>query len=118
MKKGLVVGLFDSSVVRKGEKYKSLFDNKMFIFPETASGHDNYILGRIKVLALNSIIQDPRIKTGFDILGFINMLFWIEKYNLDLLKKYERSFSLFRETVGRLNEFASEVAIVDYQRSA
>ena len=52
------------------------------MFPETNPGHDSYVLGRIKTLALNDIYGND-----FDVLTYADMLFWIEKYNRKLLEK-------------------------------
>ena len=51
-----------------------------FEFPPTRPGHDNYVLGRIKTLALNDAWE-----LEFDVLAYADMLFWIEKHNKDLL---------------------------------
>lgn len=52
------------------------------IFPETNKGHDEYLQGRIKTLALNDIYA-----IDFDVLTYADMLYWIEKYNKDELQK-------------------------------
>ncbi|MBQ8326723.1 MAG: hypothetical protein IJX86_06585 [Lachnospiraceae bacterium] len=62
------------------ECYNSLIKKATFAFPETNPGHDPYVQGRIKTLALNDICG-----IDFDILTYADMLFWIEKYNKDLL---------------------------------
>lgn len=61
--------------------YNKLKKCSTFIFPETNPGHDSYIQGRIKTLALNDICG-----VDFDVLTYADMLFWIEKYNKDLLE--------------------------------
>ena len=53
-----------------------------FIFPETNKGHDEYLQGRVKTLAL-----DDMYAIDFDILTYADMLYWIEKYNKDELQK-------------------------------
>ena len=60
--------------------YNTLKKHATFVFPETNQGHDSYVQGRIKALALNDICG-----IDFDILAYADMLFWIEKYNKDLL---------------------------------
>ncbi len=59
---------------------RKLWKLREFRFPQTNIGHDGYALGRIKSLALNDIYQ-----RDFDFLAYADMLFWIEKYNIDLL---------------------------------
>lgn len=53
-----------------------------FTFPETNKGHDKYLQGRVKTLALNDMYA-----IDFDILTYADMLYWIEKYNKDELQK-------------------------------
>lgn len=60
--------------------YNKLKEQATFIFPETNYGHDPYVQGRIKTLALNDICGN-----SFDVLTYADMLFWIEKYNKDLI---------------------------------
>lgn len=60
--------------------FEFLKDKKTFVFPETNKGHDEYVQGRIKTLALNDIYE-----IDFDLLTYADMLFWIEKYNKDIL---------------------------------
>lgn len=60
------------------EKYRIL-KNERIVFPKTNPGHDPYVVGRIKTLALNDIYN-----TDFDLLAFADMFFWIEEFN----KKY------------------------------
>lgn len=62
--------------------YSKLLDKATFDFPETNKGHDSYVIGRIKTLALNDLNG-----VDFDVLTYADMLFWIEKYNKDLLNK-------------------------------
>ncbi len=67
--------------------YNDLIDKSTFEFPETNLGHDSYVQGRIKTLALNDICG-----VDFDVLTYADMLFWIEKYNKEIiLKKCELS---------------------------
>lgn len=65
---------------------KRLFDmlkkQSTIMFPETNIGHDEYLQGRVKTLALNDMYE-----VDFDILTYADMLYWIEKYNKDLLLK-------------------------------
>ena len=60
------------------ESFETLKEQATFYFPETNPGHDSYVCGRIKTLALNDIYGND-----FDILTYADMLFWIEKYNKD-----------------------------------
>ncbi len=53
-----------------------------FVFPKTNRGHDEYLQGRVKTLALNDIYA-----IDFDVLTYADMLYWIEKYNKDELQK-------------------------------
>lgn len=71
-----------SDFEREGEKgcYQELKSRATFVFPETNSGHDPYVLGRIKTLALNDLYGND-----FDVLTFADMLFWIERYNKELI---------------------------------
>lgn len=62
------------------ECYNKLKEKATFEFPTTNLGHDSYVQGRIKTLALNNISG-----IDFDILTYADMLFWIEKYNKDLI---------------------------------
>ena len=57
----------------KDELYSKLEEQGTFLFPETNKGHDSYVQGRIKALALNDAY-----KNDFDILAYADMLFWIE----------------------------------------
>lgn len=60
--------------------FEELRKQATFYFPETNLGHDSYVQGRIKTLALNDISGND-----FDILAYADMLFWIEKYNKHIL---------------------------------
>ena len=60
-------------VFTKDELYSKLEEQGTFLFPETNKGHDSYVQGRIKALALNDAY-----KNDFDILAYADMLFWIE----------------------------------------
>lgn len=62
--------------------YNKLKEQATLLFPETNEGHDKYLQGRIKTLALNDVYD-----VDFDILTYADMLFWIEKYNRDILEK-------------------------------
>ena len=62
------------------EDYEKLFHRASFGFPETTPGHDPYVQGRIKTLAVNDING-----VDFDVLTYADMLFWIEKYNMEHL---------------------------------
>lgn len=66
----------------KTECYNKLKDKATFVFPETNPGHDPYVQGRIKTLALNDMNNND-----FDVLTYADMLFWIERYNKELLYK-------------------------------
>lgn len=57
-------------------------ESNTFIFPETNKGHDEYLHGRVKTLALNDMYA-----IDFDILTYADMLYWIEKYNKEQLQK-------------------------------
>lgn len=59
-----------------------LMEQKNFRFPTTSKGHDPYVLGRVKALALSDANQAP-----FDLLGYADMLFWIEKFNMDHIEQ-------------------------------
>ena len=58
------------------KNFNKLKEQATFYFPETNPGHDSYVCGRIKTLALNDIYGND-----FDVLTYADMLFWIEKYN-------------------------------------
>ncbi len=47
----------------------------------TTIGHDTYKIGRIKAMALNDINNIP-----FDLLGYSDMLFWIEHFNRQIIE--------------------------------
>lgn len=66
----------------KTDCYNELKNQSTFIFPKTNPGHDSYVQGRIKTLALNDLCGND-----FDILTFADMLFWIERYNKELIYK-------------------------------
>lgn len=63
---------------------KELFDllssKKKLSLPQTNEGHDSYLQGRIKTLALNDMYG-----VDFDLLTYADMLYWIEEYNKNLL---------------------------------
>ena len=61
---------------RQTECYNELKNQATFVFPETNPGHDTYVQGRIKTLALNDLYGND-----FDILTYADMLLWIELYN-------------------------------------
>ena len=67
-----------SDFERDGKKkcYDELKKQATFVFPETNTGHDTYVQGRVKTLALNDLCGND-----FDILTYADMLFWIEWYN-------------------------------------
>lgn len=73
----------------KKELVKLLKKQATFIFPETNKGHDQYLQGRVKTLALNDIYA-----MDFDILTYADMLYWIEKYNKDELQKLNEKENL------------------------
>ena len=64
----------------KMDCYEKLKNQATFVFPETNPGHDAYVQGRIKTLALNDLYGND-----FDILTYADMLFWIEKYNKEMI---------------------------------
>lgn len=64
----------------KIECYNELKRQATFVFPKTNPGHDPYVQGRIKTLALNDLYGND-----FDILTYADMLFWIERYNKELI---------------------------------
>lgn len=66
------------------EHYEILKQQAMFYFPDTNDGHDPYVQGRIKTLALNDFHG-----IDFDVLTYADMLFWIEKYNKYQLENRE-----------------------------
>ena len=65
----------------QSEYYERLEKQATFFFPDTNLGHDSYVEGRVKTLALNDIYGND-----FDILTYADMMFWIEKYNKDLIE--------------------------------
>lgn len=60
--------------------FDELKSQSTFVFPETNPGHDPYVQGRIKTLALNDLNGN-----NFDVLTYADMLFWIERYNKELI---------------------------------
>lgn len=64
----------------KEDHYNLLMEKGTFSFPHTNPGHDPYIQGRIKTLALNDICG-----VDYDVLTYADMLFWIERYNRELI---------------------------------
>ena len=54
----------------------AMYEQKMFKFPKTQQGHDEYSVGRIKTLALNDCTNQT-----FDMLAYADMLYWIERFN-------------------------------------
>lgn len=80
-----VMYLFTLSNFKKNgnlKYYKELEKQSTFVFPKTNLGHDSYIKGRIKTLALNDIYEND-----FNILMYADMLFWIEIYNIDYIRQ-------------------------------
>lgn len=63
------------------QSFEKLKKRATFVFPETNIGHDSYVCGRIKTLAINDIYG-----IDFDVLTYADMLFWIEDYNKRALK--------------------------------
>lgn len=64
----------------KTELYEELKKQATFFFPKTNPGHDPYVQGRIKTLALNDLCGND-----FDVLTYADMLFWIERYNKEMI---------------------------------
>lgn len=64
----------------KTELYEELKKQATFVFPKTNFGHDSYVQGRIKTLALNDLCGND-----FDVLTYADMLFWIERYNKEMI---------------------------------
>lgn len=64
----------------KTECYEELKKQATFVFPMTNFGHDSYVQGRIKTLALNDLCGND-----FDVLTYADMLFWIERYNKEMI---------------------------------
>ena len=58
-----------------------LSKQKGFYYPQTNSGHEDYLLGRIKALALNRANQ-----IDFDLLAYADMLFWIDTANIGIIR--------------------------------
>ncbi|MBR1598735.1 MAG: hypothetical protein IJ661_07495 [Lachnospiraceae bacterium] len=61
---------------------KKMKDVPKFIYPRTTPGHDLYLRGRVKTLAIND-----GNRRSFDFLGYADMLFWIENYNRQILEE-------------------------------
>lgn len=66
----------------KEAHYNCLQKNGAFVFPETNPGHDSYVIGRIKTLALNDAYSND-----FDVLTYADMLYWIEMFNKQYIDK-------------------------------
>lgn len=66
----------------KIDQYNRLKEQQHFCFPSTNTGHDSYPYGRIKALALNDIYG-----RDFDLLGYADMMYWIEEYNKNKLNE-------------------------------
>lgn len=64
----------------KTECYEELKNQATFVFPKTNPGYDSYVQGWIKTLALNDLCGND-----FDILTYADMLFWIERYNKEMI---------------------------------
>ena len=58
------------------DAYNLLDKQATILFPQTNEGHDEYVMGRIKALALNDAYNNK-----LDVLAFADMMFWIELYN-------------------------------------
>ncbi len=56
--------------------YDELKKQATFVFPATNPGHDTYVQGHVKTLALNDLCGND-----FDVLTYTDMLFLIECYN-------------------------------------
>lgn len=67
----------NSSICEKMKQKKGRIE-----YPRTTPGHDLYLRGRVKVLAVNDGNNE-----SFDFLGYADMLFWIENYNRQLLEE-------------------------------
>ena len=74
--------LSDYRVKEDKTLFNLLKEQTTLVFPDTNEGHDKYVQGRIKTLALNDIYN-----VDFDILTYADMLYWIEKYNKDCLNE-------------------------------
>lgn len=74
--------LADYKRVGETDQYNKLKEQRQFYFPPTNPGHDSYSYGRIKTLALNDIYG-----ISFDLLAYADMMYWIEEYNKNILKK-------------------------------
>lgn len=71
------------------EYFEELYKRATLAFPKTNEGHDEYVIGRIKALALNELYG-----IDFDILAYADMLFWIELYNKKLLEHYFKNMNM------------------------
>lgn len=69
------------AIENKSDFFDSLLMQEGFRYPQTNLGHDEYVLGRVKTLALNDAVG-----LEFDVLTYADMLFWIELYNIECLK--------------------------------
>ena len=58
-----------------------LIDNGKFMEPPVSKGHNNYNEGRIFALAQNDLYGNT-----FDVLGYADMMYWIELYNRQLIE--------------------------------
>lgn len=61
---------------KNNSDYTNKVLNHKFQYPDTTIGHDYYLTGRVRALAVNDGNDIP-----FDILGFADMLYWIEHFN-------------------------------------
>ena len=60
---------------------KKLQENGKFIEPPVSKGHNEYAEGRIYALAQNDLYGNT-----FDILGYADMMYWIELYNRQMVE--------------------------------
>ena len=60
---------------------QKLIENGRFIEPPVSKGHNKYDEGRIFALAQNDIYGNT-----FDVLGYADMMYWIELYNRQLIE--------------------------------
>lgn len=72
--------IYSLSTYGNPEQAKKLEEWKTLRVPRTTRSHDDYNMGRIKMLALNDFYH-----TEFDLLSYADMLFWLEHYNRQLL---------------------------------
>ena len=63
------------------DEFEELSKQRGFYYPKTNPGHDEYLLGRIKALALNKANQ-----VDFDLLAYADMLFWIDTANTGIIR--------------------------------